>query len=111
MTIKGEFPCLKNEDIYNVSNNVYSSESDKHLNEYRVDLGKQKTEKYSVTNPESKKTEVVDVYFCDSKDQRTKLDDIMQVYDELDDSDTYDLKKNPVILDENATKGIISEEQ
>ena len=111
LTIKGEFPCLKNEDIYNVSNNVYSSEYDKHLNEYRIDLGKQKTEKYSVTDPESKKTEKIDVYFCDSKDQRTKLDDIMLTYDELDDSDTYDLKKNPVILDENATKGIISEEQ
>ena len=106
-----DLPCLKNEDIYNVSNNVYSSEYKKIAPNYRIDLGKQKTKKEDIINPETKETEVVDVYFCDSAKDRTNIDDIMEKYDNLDDSDEYDLKKYPVILDENATKGVITEKQ
>ena len=109
--IKADLPCLKNDDVINVSNNVYKSDYDKQSKEYRIDLGEQKTEKYKVINPDSKETEEVDVYFCDSTKDRSYIDDIMEKYEDLDDSDEYDLKKYPVILDENATKGVINEEQ
>ena len=109
--IKADLSCLKNDDVINVSNNVYKSDYDKQSKEYRIDLGEQKTEKYKVINPDSKETEEVDVYFCDSTKDRSYIDDIMEKYEDLDDSDEYDLKKYPVVLDENATKGVINEEQ